>query len=194
MQYIACHNFFAIQNQFGRDVFRIQQHFHAGAQQSHAAVLQFNGLRFLGINHVQRQADFDRFASFHDLEVDVAHFAANRVHLEVAYNHVVLFAVQRQFDDGGVELFFLQGEEYGFVINGNSSGVRAGAVNYGRHTAFAAQAAARTSTLLFAHLGFDFKRHGKTPFKLKKPSAGLRPTLTAGITGGTMLPGMPHPR
>jgi len=112
----------------------------------------------------KRQADFDRFAGFYDLEVDVTHFAANRVHLEVAHNHVVLFAVQRQFDDGGVELFFLQGKEYGFVVNGNSSGIRAGAVNYGRHTAFAAQAAARTSTLLFAHLGFNFERHGKTPF------------------------------
>ena len=81
---------------------------------------------------------------------------AERVDLEIAHDNVLGFAIQRQFDQAGMERTFFQRVEHGFVVYGDGNGFLVVAVQNGGYLAGATQAAARTCALCFAEGGLQF--------------------------------------
>lgn len=106
VQNVAGNHFGTVQFERGRDVFRIDQHFHSSGQQGNAAALQFDGFGFFGIGHGNRQAQAQRFVQIDGLEIKVHNLLAEWVDLEIAHDNVLGFAIQRQFDQAGMERTF----------------------------------------------------------------------------------------
>ena len=161
VQNVARHHVFAVQLNRRRDVFRINNHIHHGCQQSHAAALQFNRFGFFCVHNVNRNAHAQRLVYVYRLEVNVLHLAFNRVHLVIAHDDILLFAVDVQFQQLGEERFFFQRVEHLFVVHRNRLRF-AHAVNHGGHQTFFTQTAARTRTLRFTNSCLNLNRHGQS--------------------------------
>ena len=84
------------------------------------------------------------------------YFLTERVHLKIAHNHVLGFAVEGQFNQFGVERFFFNRIKHGFVIDSDCNRLLTFTIQHGGGLAFATQAAARTSALCFANGSLNF--------------------------------------
>lgn len=116
---------------------------------------------------MQWQADAQGFVGINHLEINVLNLAAEGVHLEITHDDSMGFAIYRQFQQGGVERFFFQSVEQGFVIHCDGLGFLLVAIKHSGDFAFATQAAARTRTFQFAFGGFNLIRHGFNSKKTK---------------------------
>src|SRR5690606_16317264 len=115
---------------------------------------QLHGRRDVTVQEVQRYLSREAFRLSDALEIDVQHLRLVRVPLHRAQQHATgSLAIQLHFKDGSVELFLTDRVENLVVIEFDAQRLVSAAIDNGRNSAFAAQAAARTRTLVTARSG-----------------------------------------
>src|SRR5690606_24765294 len=136
-----------------------------GRVRDHCAV-KLHGRRDVAVDEVQRYLGGDALGFAHALEVDVQDLRLVRVPLHGAQQHgLATLAVEDHVQDGGVEFFLAHGMEDFVVVEFDAQRLGGTAVNDGGNTTFAAQAAARTRTLVAARSSVEF--HGMLQWGVK---------------------------
>jgi len=107
-------------------------------------------------HEVERHLHVDLLVSGHALEIDVLHLHLVGVHVDRAQKHLFLGAVERELEDGRVELLVAKRVEQRVVVELDVDRLFLAAIDDPRDFPGIAQAAARTRALQFARLRDDF--------------------------------------
>jgi hypothetical protein len=134
------------------------------------------------VQEVQRDTLMDGMGGVYPQEVAVQDQRLPGVHLGIAQQGLLAFAIERECDNRRTKTFLAQVEQDFVVVDVDHQRISRAPVDDGRDPVFATQAAARSGPLQSALARFNFKFHGQLLVETQprpRPGEGWKMVLTA---------------